>query len=237
MGCRELDIYDHFRLTPTTASEPGSISGSPGTRKTAYSRFKPVVSVSISNYRYYSPELGRWLKRDPINELGHILLKMNGEENPYSREEENPYKHTNNNPLFYIDTNGESIIVLIALIIVIPIIITSHEPLPVPEDPEGVFWAPADCPEGLITGFIQVGQGGWGNYNEPFVDDGSYGFGESPTGNALYPTNPGTPGIFSDNPQMQDLLSLKSVEYAFALMEQWFRLGHVSNGKREIMVL
>ena len=36
--------------------------------------FKPVVPVSISNYRYYSPELGRWMTRDPIRELGGVNL-------------------------------------------------------------------------------------------------------------------------------------------------------------------
>ena len=81
MGCRKLDISDYYRLTPTTASELGSISDSPGMQKTAYSRFKPVVSVSISNYRYYSPELGRWLSRDPIKEDGGINLYVMVENN------------------------------------------------------------------------------------------------------------------------------------------------------------
>jgi RHS repeat-associated protein len=30
-------------------------------------------------YRYYSPSLGRWLNRDPINELGSFLLKYTGQ--------------------------------------------------------------------------------------------------------------------------------------------------------------
>ncbi|HKK63155.1 MAG TPA: RHS repeat-associated core domain-containing protein [Bacteroidales bacterium] len=41
-------------------------------KKPANSRFNPVVSVSISNYRYYNPDLGRWLSRDPIGEQGGL---------------------------------------------------------------------------------------------------------------------------------------------------------------------
>ena len=71
MGCKEFDITSYYRLTPTTDISTGSSSC---TQKTANSRFKPVVSVSISNYRYYSPELGRWLSREPLEEWGSINL-------------------------------------------------------------------------------------------------------------------------------------------------------------------
>ncbi len=36
--------------------------------------FLPVVTVSMTNFRYYSSELGRWLSRDPIQEKGGINL-------------------------------------------------------------------------------------------------------------------------------------------------------------------
>jgi RHS repeat-associated protein len=65
--------------------------------------------LSYYNHRYYSAELGRWLNRDPINELGHILLKQAGRRNPYSNEDDNPFRHTDNDPLNNADTNGESL--------------------------------------------------------------------------------------------------------------------------------
>lgn len=34
----------------------------------------PVIPVRVSNHRYYSPELGRWLNRDPIGEKGGVNL-------------------------------------------------------------------------------------------------------------------------------------------------------------------
>ena len=72
MGCPKLDITSYYRLTG--ASQKSLCGKNLCTLKTANSRFKPVVSVSISNYRYYSPELGRWLNRDPIKEIGGINL-------------------------------------------------------------------------------------------------------------------------------------------------------------------
>ena len=54
-------------MTDAEDTHPGE---SAGTSENPYSGFKPVVSVSILNYRYYSPELGRWLSREPINQVG-----------------------------------------------------------------------------------------------------------------------------------------------------------------------
>ena len=65
MGCRELDITSYYRFV-----EPREKPLSARTRRTEkppYSRFFYTV---ISNSRYYSPELGRWLSRDPIGEDG-----------------------------------------------------------------------------------------------------------------------------------------------------------------------
>jgi hypothetical protein len=47
--------------------------------------------------------------------------------------------------------------------------------------------------------FVQVGSGGWGAYKDPFVDDGSKGFGAKGTGCPEYPDF-GHPGIFEDSP-------------------------------------
>lgn len=90
MGCPKLDITDYFRLTPTTGNQKTHTGDSVGTSKTANSRFKPVVSVSIVNYRYYSPELGRWLSRDPVGEEGGMNL----------------YMMVGNSPLIFIDYLG-----------------------------------------------------------------------------------------------------------------------------------
>ena len=75
MGCKELDITSYYRLTEP--SEKPHSGENFCTSKTANSRLNPVVPVSRPNHRYYSPELGRWLSRDPINEQGHFLNKYN----------------------------------------------------------------------------------------------------------------------------------------------------------------
>jgi RHS repeat-associated protein len=84
MGCRNLDISDcfifstekdhfaaHFEYSPfgKIISENGSMP-----EKFAF-RFSSEYNDSETglvyyNYRYYSPELGRWLNRDPIEERG-----------------------------------------------------------------------------------------------------------------------------------------------------------------------
>jgi RHS repeat-associated protein len=46
-------------------------------------------------YRYYSPASGKWLSRDPINELGSRVLARSGSR--FDRfEDKNPYQFTNN---------------------------------------------------------------------------------------------------------------------------------------------
>ena len=73
MGCRKLDITNYFRLTDTTNLSPTRGEKICAQKKSPRG-FKPVVSVSIPNYRYYSPELGRWINRDPIGERGGANL-------------------------------------------------------------------------------------------------------------------------------------------------------------------
>lgn len=74
MGCKKLNITDYFRLTPTTNTQDTHTGVSTGTSETPYSRFKPVIPVSVPNYRYYSPQVGKWLSRDPIGEIGGANL-------------------------------------------------------------------------------------------------------------------------------------------------------------------
>lgn len=38
--------------------------------------FPGIVTVYVTNYRYYSPEMGRWLSRDPMGEVGWNLYGM-----------------------------------------------------------------------------------------------------------------------------------------------------------------
>ena len=65
MGCKELDITSYYRLMPMT-EKTYAVKKSPTQKNSYMDFFQPVVS----NYRYYSPSLGRWLSRDPIEEYG-----------------------------------------------------------------------------------------------------------------------------------------------------------------------
>ncbi len=57
------------------------------------------------NYRYYSREMGRWLRRDPIEEAGGLNL----------------YVHTANNPVCMIDKDGRFWTIAIPALTVIAI--------------------------------------------------------------------------------------------------------------------
>ena len=61
------------------------------------------TSLVYYNYRYYDPQLGRWLSRDPIQELGG----------------ENLYGHTQNNPIDRFDRNGQMIGVAVVIITIV----------------------------------------------------------------------------------------------------------------------
>ena len=59
-------------------------------------------------YRYYDPSAGRWLNRDPINELGFKLLARSG--GGFNRsEEENLFRFVSNNPVNGFDPDGRSL--------------------------------------------------------------------------------------------------------------------------------
>ena len=89
MGCRELEIRNYFHFVEPPQKSHSRVRSCLSAKKTAYSRFSHTV---ISNYRYYSPELGRWLSRDPIRERGGVNL----------------YGFVLNNPLFWLDNLGMS---------------------------------------------------------------------------------------------------------------------------------
>ena len=102
------------------------------------------TGLTYYNYRYYSPELGRWLSRDPINELGHVLLKKANTQPLYSDEDNNPYRHTSNNPLNKTDKNGE----------VAPVILVS-----------GIVLAAATC----AFGFYKYAQSEYGSETDDWL--------------------------------------------------------------------
>lgn len=59
-------------------------------------------------YRYLHPNLGRWLNRDPINELGFKLLVRSG--GGFNRSEEaNLFRFVSNDPISGIDPDGRSL--------------------------------------------------------------------------------------------------------------------------------
>ncbi len=57
-----------------SASSPSVASFHLQNEKGEIPDFLPVVTVSMTNFRYYSPDLGRWLSRDPIEEEGGANL-------------------------------------------------------------------------------------------------------------------------------------------------------------------
>ena len=61
---------------------------------------------------FYNPSTGRWLSRDPVNELGvNILVKS---QSAFSlNEEKNPYGFTCNNPILLYDKDGRVIPIVI----------------------------------------------------------------------------------------------------------------------------
>ena len=143
---------------------------------------------------YYCPSTGRWLSRDPIGEPGFETVRSENtlpsvgsavrlrptrwiQRDPIeSKNEPNRYVFVKNNPESKLDWLG-----------------LSSEP--------DVSWAPAPCPNGWNTIFIQVLYGGIGPYSGPRVDDGSAGyFGGGGKGCPDYNPSGMSPGIFQDSP-------------------------------------
>jgi len=132
-------------------------------------------------YRYEGG--GRWLSRDPIEEKGGVNL----------------YGFVSQNAVNKVDANGREIGQ------VCPIChqyyVGMHVCEPHDDDEAAVSWAPAPCPRGLGTIYIQVLYGGIGPYSGPRVDDGSVGFyGGGSKGCPDYKTASTSPDIFQDTP-------------------------------------
>src|SRR2546422_9847928 len=59
-------------------------------------------------YRFYDPNLQRWINRDPVNELGHRLLRrdLSTGSVPHRTEEENLYAFVHDDPIDVVDALG-----------------------------------------------------------------------------------------------------------------------------------
>ena len=72
--------------------------------------YDPQTSLYSFEYRFYNPLLGRWLNRDPIDDLGRLIAF---EQLPFRKrfifggsEESNPYRFANNAPYLFLDILG-----------------------------------------------------------------------------------------------------------------------------------
>jgi RHS repeat-associated protein len=75
-------------------------------------RTDPTTDLVLYEYRVYSPGLGRWVSRDPINELGFKLLT--GKDEAFDLyEEKNLYASVRNRPVNYIDALGNGLCICV----------------------------------------------------------------------------------------------------------------------------
>ena len=80
MGCPELDMTSYFRFIKPDENPCERLESS--TEKTSYSRFSHPV---VSNFRYYSPEMGRWTGRDPMEGWGGYNLYLMCHNNVFNK--------------------------------------------------------------------------------------------------------------------------------------------------------
>jgi len=73
MGCRELQYYFRDGVNSDYHRASGSIPNRFAFRFSS-EYHDSETGLVYYNYRYYSPELGRWLNRDPIGESGGVNL-------------------------------------------------------------------------------------------------------------------------------------------------------------------
>ena len=140
-------------------------------------------------YRCYSPQLGKWLTKDPLEEGGGFLL----------------YGFCNNRPTNATDRYGLAAWAWLLVPLIEPVVDEGLANI----FGKGVYWAPVPCdkdPKGRIeTRFIQVL---WKHFTNTVgkVDRVGVGAGQVPEGSYLAdPTSPFYPqqfinGIFTDNP-------------------------------------
>ncbi|NGO39223.1 RHS repeat-associated core domain-containing protein, partial [Limisphaera ngatamarikiensis] len=73
-------------------------------------RTEDGTGLVLYEYRAYSPALGRWLSRDPINEPGHRILTHKGHFRLKLSEEHNLYCALKNSVMNLYDADGRSIV-------------------------------------------------------------------------------------------------------------------------------
>jgi len=88
-----------------------------------------IADVHYYGLRYYNPELGRWVNRDPIGEKGGV----------------NVYGFVNNAPIFVLDTDGRFLIT-IPPIVILPVL---------PELPRGALCLDSDAYHSCVSSECQ----------------------------------------------------------------------------------
>ena len=106
-------IYDAFgRLLSITG-------GAAGLNPYRFSTKEHVGSLVYYGYRFYSPSLGKWINRDPIEELGGT----------------NVYAFTENSPLNFVDTYGLLIVPVMIVVMIGGVLFLFPQPAQTPTSP------------------------------------------------------------------------------------------------------
>jgi RHS repeat-associated protein len=77
--------------------------------------FEQETGLVYYNYRYYSPEIGRWLGREPLGDISHSLSIDNSLDRKSVSAFEGDYTFTINNAYYYYDYLGHEAIAFTAL--------------------------------------------------------------------------------------------------------------------------
>lgn len=139
------------------------------------------VMLGLEAQAFYNPSTGRWLSRDPLGDANFLRDHVKGKPETVVQKtvEESlmpPYLFVRNDSANGIDVFG-----------------LESEP--------DVSWAPAPCPKGQITAFVQVVVGyKWSK--GPHVDNGNLGpKSSSSSGCPLYPLPSNMNQVFQDSPR------------------------------------
>jgi RHS repeat-associated protein len=82
--------YEYSPYGELLTSSTGSYAGLANPFRSSTKYYDDETGFYYFGYRYYNPETGRWLNRDPIEERGGLNL----------------YGYVNNNPLSFVDLYG-----------------------------------------------------------------------------------------------------------------------------------
>ena len=62
------------------------------------------TGFSYYGFRYYDPQVGRWVNRDPLGEIAFASQREEGSN--LGGDSANAYLFVRNSPVFYVDRNG-----------------------------------------------------------------------------------------------------------------------------------